>query len=82
MATHSSILAWKIPWTEEPGYSSVGRKELDTTVGLSTPERMKQLGQGGNDAQFWTCLVVKVKSDFVKKKKQYFIGTWNIRFMN
>ena len=21
MATHSSILAWKIPWTEEPGVS-------------------------------------------------------------
>ena len=21
MATHSSILAWEIPWTEEPGYS-------------------------------------------------------------
>ena len=21
MATHSSILAWKLPWTEEPGYS-------------------------------------------------------------
>ena len=21
MATYSSILAWKIPWTEEPGYS-------------------------------------------------------------
>ena len=21
MATHSSILAWKIPWIEEPGYS-------------------------------------------------------------
>ena len=32
MATHSSILAWRIPWTEEPvGYSSVGRKELDMT---------------------------------------------------
>ena len=34
MATHSSILAWKIPWTEEPGglyYSPWGRKELDTT---------------------------------------------------
>ena len=27
IATHSSILAWKIPWTEEPaGYSSRGRK--------------------------------------------------------
>ena len=27
MATHSSILAWKIPWTEEPGsYSPWGHK--------------------------------------------------------
>ena len=32
MATHSSILAWKIPWMEEPvGYSPWGCKELDTT---------------------------------------------------
>ena len=23
MATHSSILAWKIPWTEEPGRAAV-----------------------------------------------------------
>ena len=29
---HSSILAWKIPWTEEPGnYGPRGCKELDTT---------------------------------------------------
>ena len=29
MATHSSILAWRIPWTEEPGgLQSVGRKEI------------------------------------------------------
>ena len=33
MATHSSILAWRIPWTEEPGgLQSMGyRKEWDTT---------------------------------------------------
>ena len=32
MATHSSILAWKIPWTEEPGgLQSMGCKELDMT---------------------------------------------------
>ena len=32
MATHSSVLAWRIPWTEEPGgYSPHGRKESDTT---------------------------------------------------
>ena len=32
MAIHFSILAWRIPWTEEPGrlYSPWGRKELDT----------------------------------------------------
>ena len=29
-ATHSSILAWRIPLTEQPGYSPWGRKELDT----------------------------------------------------
>lgn len=28
--------------------------------------RMKQLGQSRNDAQLWTCLVVKVKSDAVR----------------
>ena len=32
MATHSRILVWRIPWTEEPGgYSPRGRKESDTT---------------------------------------------------
>ena len=32
MATHSSILAWRIPWTEEPGgLSPCSRKESDTT---------------------------------------------------
>ena len=33
MATHSSILAWGIPWTEEPGglQSMGGHKELDMT---------------------------------------------------
>ena len=32
MATHSRVLAWRIPWTEEPGrLQSVGRKELDKT---------------------------------------------------
>ena len=37
MATHSSILAWKIPWTEEPGrLQSMGGKESDTPEGLST----------------------------------------------
>jgi len=36
MATHSSILAWRIPWRQEPGrLQSMGCKELDMTVWLS-----------------------------------------------
>ena len=34
MATQSSILAWRIPWTEV-GYSPWGRKESDTTEQLA-----------------------------------------------
>ena len=30
-------------------------------------ERIKQLGQSRNNAQLWMCLVMKVKSDAVKK---------------
>ena len=33
MATHSSILAWRIPWTEEPG-----RLQL---IGLQSQTRLK-----------------------------------------
>ena len=32
MATHSSLLAWKIPWTEEPGgLQSVGWQRVGRT---------------------------------------------------
>ena len=42
MTTHSSVLAWRIPWTEETGelqymgWMMMTRKELDTTQRLST----------------------------------------------
>ena len=37
MATHSYILAWRIPWIEEPGglYSLWDRQESDTTERLT-----------------------------------------------
>ena len=31
MATHSSILAWKVPWTEEPG----GLQSFDWSLGVT-----------------------------------------------
>ena len=41
MATQSSILAWKIPWTEEPGgLQSMGSQELDTIKRLGTGQAL------------------------------------------
>ena len=35
-STHSSVLAWRIPWTQEPsGLQSFGSQESDTTERLS-----------------------------------------------
>ena len=38
MATHSIILAWRIPWTEAD-YSAYGCKELDMAEQLSTAQQ-------------------------------------------
>ena len=46
--------------------------------GEIAPERIKRLSQSRNDAQLWTCLVVKVQCC----KEQYCIGTWNVSSMN
>ena len=35
MATHSSILAWEIPWTEEPGRLQSMGSQKDTTERLT-----------------------------------------------
>ena len=45
MGTDSSILAWRSPWTEEPGelYSPWGCKELDMTEQLSTAQNTSVL---------------------------------------
>ena len=42
MATHFSILAWRIPWIQEPGgLQSMGGEESDTTEQLSLSETVK-----------------------------------------
>ena len=47
MATHSSILAWRIPWTEKPGglQSMGGLKESDTTDRLILSLFLHRMGQ-------------------------------------
>ena len=42
MKTHPSVLAWKIPWTEEPGgLQSIGFQESDTTEQTRMHAQMK-----------------------------------------
>ena len=42
MATHSSILAWRIPWAEElGGLSSYGHKQWDLTEQLACKKAIK-----------------------------------------
>ena len=49
MATHSSILAWKIPWTRSlAGYGPWDHKELDMTEQLIHTQLW--LGLGGGQA--------------------------------
>ena len=43
METHSSIPAWRIPWTEEPGgLQSMGSQESDTTSQLNQQTTTKR----------------------------------------
>jgi len=42
MATHSSILAWEVPWMEEPGrLQSMGLQEPDVTEKLNSNNKEK-----------------------------------------
>ena len=53
MATHSSILAWKIPWTEEPGgLQSMGSQELDTTEWLTPTQSREEVLQHQNSVGY------------------------------
>ena len=57
MASHSSILAWRIPWIEEPGgLQPIGSQKLDmneATWHASTHMRLKVLDQVAGMFRFW-----------------------------
>ena len=57
MAPHSSTLAWKIPWTEEPvGCSPWSHEELDTTELLHFHFSLSCIGEGNGDPLQCSCL--------------------------
>ena len=57
MATHSSTLAWKIPWMEEPGrLQSMGSLESDTTERLHFHFSLSCIGEGHGNPLQCSCL--------------------------
>ena len=57
MATYSSILAWRIPWTEEPGgLQSMGSLESDTTERLHFHFSLSCIGEGNGNPLQCPCL--------------------------
>ena len=57
MGNHSSTLAWKIPWTEEPGrLQSMGSKESDTTERLHFHFSLSCIGGGNGNPLQCSCL--------------------------
>ena len=57
MAPHSSTLAWKIPWIEEPGgLQSMGSLELDTTEQLHFHFSLYCIGEGNGNPLQCSCL--------------------------
>ena len=63
MATHSSALAWSIPWTEEPGRLR-GHKQSDTTEWLTLSD---------TEPKVWYMKEIIDKLDFIKILKFYII---------
>ena len=57
MAPHSSTLAWKTPWMEEPGrLQSMGRKESDMTERLHFNFSLSCIGEGNGNPLQYSCL--------------------------
>ena len=57
MATHSSTLAWKIPWMEEPGrLQSMGSLRSDTTERLHFDFSLSCIGEGNGNPLQCSCL--------------------------
>ena len=69
MATHSSILAWKIPWTEEPGrLQSMGSQESDMTELLNHHQSIVSCFLCKYFLSFWGCFFVCLFDSFAVQK--------------
>ena len=66
MAIHSSILAWRIPWTEEPrGLQSTGLHRVRHACSLTPVENRVRIKDYRDNTLFGRC---KPRAQTVKKK--------------
>ena len=57
MATHSIVLAWRIPWTEEPdSLQSMGSLESDSTERLHFHFSLSCIGEENGNPFHCSCL--------------------------
>ena len=93
MAIHSSILIWKIPWTEEPaglqsmGLQSVGHDWITKTLTHATGEdqRNSPIKNEEVEPKQKRCLIMVIlggESKYWCCKEKYCIETWKVRSMN
>ena len=73
MATHSSVLAWRIPWTKELGRSGAKGTSLtwEGRVGTERPADIKWLGE---HRRFYDCLVLNRRG--LTREAERFLGIW------
>ena len=76
MATHASILTWRIPWTEEPHrlHSPWGHKELDMTECITLSHASLQqtyINPNLADADYLRCQCTKYRRMCCMKVENY-----------
>ena len=76
MATHSSILAWRIPWTKEPGrLQSTGSQRVDMTERLHTHTQFI-------DIQFNSCAQLCLTLCHCSSPGSFVHGIFQVRVWN
>ena len=74
MATHSSIPAWRIPWTEEPGgLQSGSHKKSDTTITFTFYSQWSREGSKaqGMPIRHWNGVALLAKFSYFFKNNSF-----------
>ena len=73
MTTHSSILAWRIPWSEESGgLQSLGLQKVGHDGRLTSVTSVTHLGSGDRNSSTHTTWMTINRRPFFKKKERFF----------